>query len=631
MNLRRILALALALLLVAAVPSVIGSARAEMPYRIEVDLTNQIVTVFSTADDTVVRQMLCSSGKYKPTPQGTFKLPEKRRSSERTEWYQFPVLDVYAKWATRIKDKILFHSIPYNTPSLKDIDKEAVSRFGSPASHSCVRLLLDDAKWIAQNCMAGTQVDIFKSGKEDPELRAMLKLGSFTIDDGVSYKRYLGLPEEEGELGRYSTGIEVSNLQYRLRDLGVFEGEPDGSYDTDTFVAVRRMQILMKQSVTGTATLAFQEAVFSDDAPTAMAITLKPGYGGTVVRDLQQHLQELGIYDGPVNSIYDQQVANAVTVFETAYGYLPNGEASPDVQKAIYYESGKVGLLFARSGGYTLDQNQYSMTLGVIEAQTGIRVREKASTESEERGRVVDGNTVIVMDRTHGWAKIRYGDCVGYIKERYVNTYEQPMSVLNYRSQDGDVTYTIGCSQEQYFEGTELPSQTFADYLAAGGSLEAYAELGAYARVNTEGPGVNLNLREAPNTNSAVLAEVPYGVECRILLNSSQWTLVEYEGMRGYLMNEYIEFLADVGTDAPADLIIESDDATARARIQARSGDKAPVYDSDSDDANLLGHLKNGIEVQVVRVVNDWAMISYEGHNGYMLEDDLSYLDEIEG
>ena len=56
------------------------------------------------------------------------------------------MLDVYAKWATRIKDKILFHSIPYNTPSLKDIDKEAVSRFGSPASHGCVRLLLDDAK-----------------------------------------------------------------------------------------------------------------------------------------------------------------------------------------------------------------------------------------------------------------------------------------------------------------------------------------------------------------------------------------------------------------------------------------------------------------------------------------------------
>ena len=39
-----------------------SAAHAEdMPYAIAVDLTNQIVTVYSTADGRVVRQMLCST------------------------------------------------------------------------------------------------------------------------------------------------------------------------------------------------------------------------------------------------------------------------------------------------------------------------------------------------------------------------------------------------------------------------------------------------------------------------------------------------------------------------------------------------------------------------------------------
>ena len=89
----RKLALALAALIAAAfLPAVPTVCRAEMPYAITVDITNQIVTVYSTADGTVVRQMLCSTGKYKPTPIGTFTLPEKRRRAERTEWYSFPVL-----------------------------------------------------------------------------------------------------------------------------------------------------------------------------------------------------------------------------------------------------------------------------------------------------------------------------------------------------------------------------------------------------------------------------------------------------------------------------------------------------------------------------------------------------------
>lgn len=629
---RHIMALAVALVLLAAALPVGAPALAEQPYVIGVDITNQIVTVYKADDGTVVRQMLCSSGKHNKTPLGTFTMPATRRRAERTEWYDFPLEGVYAKWASRIVDKFLFHSITYDDTNDRAINREAVERFGTPASHGCIRLLVDDAYWIAHNCLAGTKVKIYKSGERDEELRAMLKLGTFTIDDGLSYNRYLGLPEEEGELGRHSEGIEVSNLQYRLRDLGVFDGEPDGVYETDTFVAVRKMQTLLGVGVTGTATLEFQAAVFADDAPTAMEITLDIGHGGPVVRNLQQQLTDLKLYSGPIDSVYDTEVADAVQLFQQAYGYLPaDGAATPQTQQAIAYESGKVQLMFARSADFRLRISSDTLTIARVSAQTGIRIRQKASTNSEALGRLVDGNLVIVLDHSDGWSKIRYGDSVGYVKNVFLDFTKLDMAVLSYAATDSSLTYEIGRTVDEYYDGATLPSVTLADYLASGGALDDYSDLAAYVRVNTAGPDVTLNLRETPSTNSAVLAVLPYGAEARVLLNSSEWTLVEYEGMNGYVLNEYVEFLTEPAGAQAAVVDLDADAEEVYAAVQPENGSKAAVYDADSDDADVLGHLNGGTQVQLVRLLDDWVLIRYQGHEGYMRENDLLFLDEIEG
>ena len=631
MRLIRLVSLAVAALLLATAFFVDIPARAEQPYVIGVDLTNQIVTVYKADDGTVVRQMLCSSGKHNKTPQGTFTMPATRRRAERTEWYDFPLEGVYAKWASRIVDKFLFHSITYDDTNDRAINREAVQRFGTPASHGCIRLLVDDAYWIAKNCLAGTKVKIYKSGQRDEELRAMLRLGTFTIDDGISYNRYMGLPEEEGELGRHSTGIEVSNLQYRLRDLGVFAGEPDGVYETDTFVAVRQMQALMNVPVTGTATLEFQAAVFADDAPTAMAITLDIGHGGPVVKNLQQQLTDLKLYSGPLDSIYDNEVADAVRLFQQAYGYLPaDGAASPEVQQAIYYESGKVRLMFSRSERYFVNPSHSQLRIARVSAQTGIRIREKASTQSEALGRLVDGNIVIVLDKAEYWSKIRYGDSVGYVKNVFLDFTDLEMAQLDYSASDSALTYTIGRTAEEYHDGASLPSSTLADYIASGGSLDSYEDIDTYIRVNTGDPDVTLNLRETPSTNSAVLAALPNAAEARVLLKSSEWTLVEYEGANGYVLNDYVEFVS-AAPDAQAVVDRDMEVEEVYALAQPENGSEVAVYDADSDDADVLGHLRGGAKVQILKLLDDWCLISYEGHQGYMREDELHFLDEVEG
>ena len=129
------------------------------PYKIIVDISDQRVYVGSwngSAYRDLVKKMKCSTGKDStPTPTGTYQSGGKASG----EWYYFKDFNCYAKWATRIVGGILFHSITFNSHKART---GSVSSLGRKASHGCVRLSIEDAKWIYDNCPTGTTVVIQK-------------------------------------------------------------------------------------------------------------------------------------------------------------------------------------------------------------------------------------------------------------------------------------------------------------------------------------------------------------------------------------------------------------------------------------------------------------------------------------
>jgi uncharacterized protein YgiM (DUF1202 family) len=42
-----------------------------------------------------------------------------------------------------------------------------------------------------------------------------------------------------------------------------------------------------------------------------------------------------------------------------------------------------------------------------------------------------------------------------------------------------------------------------------------------------------------------------------------------------------------------------------------------------------LGHLADGVTVEVLETVNGWCHISYMGHEGYMVGEDLEFDDSV--
>ena len=139
---------------------------AEYPYLLEVNLTQNTVTVYrknEKGDYSIPdRVFLCSVGGATPT--GTF------HTSDKYVWR--PLFgNVYGQYATRITGHILFHSIPYLKMNDKgSLQYEEYGRLGTSVSMGCVRLTVADAKWIYDNCPKGTTVRMIRSDAPLPLL-----------------------------------------------------------------------------------------------------------------------------------------------------------------------------------------------------------------------------------------------------------------------------------------------------------------------------------------------------------------------------------------------------------------------------------------------------------------------------
>ncbi len=137
----------------------------EFPYYIRINRKQNCITVY-TQDETGAytvpyKAMICSTGLYNATPRGVYQISTKYR------WREL-YGNVYGQYATRIHGGVLFHSVPYYRKAQNALCTEKYNKLGQQASMGCVRLTVEDAKWIAENCPAGTTVEIYDDDDPGP-------------------------------------------------------------------------------------------------------------------------------------------------------------------------------------------------------------------------------------------------------------------------------------------------------------------------------------------------------------------------------------------------------------------------------------------------------------------------------
>ena len=135
-----------------------------IPYYIKVNYKENVVTVYKKDSSgnytTPVKAMLCSCGDATPTS-GVY------TTSDKYVWGKMQG-NVWAQYAFRIDGNILFHSVPYTKMDNSTLEWWEYDKLGTSASLGCVRLTVQDAKWIYDSCVKGTQVEFYASSNPGP-------------------------------------------------------------------------------------------------------------------------------------------------------------------------------------------------------------------------------------------------------------------------------------------------------------------------------------------------------------------------------------------------------------------------------------------------------------------------------
>lgn len=135
-----------------------SSGGAETPaakdaYWIDVDISEQQVNVMQGEE--VLWTMTASTGvEGKETPLGDFQI------QNRGEWFFNEKYQQGAKYWVSFKDWgiYLFHSLAMDKD--QNVIPEEAEKLGTRASHGCIRLAIDDAKWIYDNIPERAKVSI---------------------------------------------------------------------------------------------------------------------------------------------------------------------------------------------------------------------------------------------------------------------------------------------------------------------------------------------------------------------------------------------------------------------------------------------------------------------------------------
>lgn len=122
-------------------------------YFINVNLQNQKTYIYKRSANNwnLVKTFSCSTGiTGDDTPSGSFSI------KERGDWFFSQKYNEGGKYWTQITGDILFHSVPFAKDKTTVVDYT----MNKPSSHGCIRLSIDDAKWIYTNIPRGSKVII---------------------------------------------------------------------------------------------------------------------------------------------------------------------------------------------------------------------------------------------------------------------------------------------------------------------------------------------------------------------------------------------------------------------------------------------------------------------------------------
>lgn len=129
------------------------SIASKTPYLIYLNLAKQITYVYKNIDNSwsLEKEFPCSTGiEGQETPKGIFYI------TNRGDWFYSEEFKQGGKYWVQFMGDYLFHSVPFDESQTTILD----NTLGTPSSHGCIRLNVDDSKWLYDNLPNDTKIII---------------------------------------------------------------------------------------------------------------------------------------------------------------------------------------------------------------------------------------------------------------------------------------------------------------------------------------------------------------------------------------------------------------------------------------------------------------------------------------
>lgn len=129
----------------------VKTVKVDKRYTVYVDIAKQKVSIYNSSG--LVKEISCSTGKvYTETPKGRYLI------GSRGNYFITEDGNVKCFYWVRFNNNYLFHSVLCDLAG--NIIQSEAKKIGSKASHGCIRLPFDEAKWVYDNIPSNTLVTI---------------------------------------------------------------------------------------------------------------------------------------------------------------------------------------------------------------------------------------------------------------------------------------------------------------------------------------------------------------------------------------------------------------------------------------------------------------------------------------
>ena len=204
-----------------------------------------------------------------------------------------------------------------------------------------------------------------------------------------------------------------------------------------------------------------------------------------------------------------------------------------------------------------------------------MKIYQSASTSSTQVGLLVKGIKVYVLAVQGDWAYITLSGNYGYCQVKDLS---------------------IGSA-----EPTVTPAPTAPENSIPGTVVAA-----------------SLVVYQKNSTSSSKLGTLPRGMQVNVVAVQGGWALIELNGAYGFCLVSGLVPTASLTTPEPT-ATPSTEDAIPAVVVT----DTVKIYQSPSTSSTQVGQLSKGIQVNVLAVQGDWALIELSGNYGYCLVSSL--------